>query len=312
MGNPAGSLPYVSFEEFCKKVTQASGGRLELTPHPAGAIVPAMKGFDGVNDGVIDFAPDPSSFWVDKFPAGGMFTYTVNGLSPTELLHWYVQGGGNKLAQKMVEGYNVKILDVPAHLRSAETFMWANKPIKSVADIKGLKFRTGGDDGVMFSRMGASVVMIAPGEIYEAIKRGILDGFQLSSPAADITFAAHEAAKYMYVSPVRQPGELIFQAVNSKKWAELPDDLKLLFESESLATSVRYYMSVLAKDIEAFAFYKKYGTVIEPIPKDVEDELGKQAEIFYNEQAAKSAFYADVLKSWRDFQKLYRSSFPRL
>jgi len=313
MGNPSGTSPAISFEQFCDRVTAASGGRLTLEPYFAGAIVPALEGFYGVNDGVLDFCPDPTSFLVGQYPAAGLFTYMISGLSPTEQLHWYIVGGGKELAQEYFEaGTDVKILGVPSQIRPAETFLWSNKPINTVDDIKGLKFRTGGDDGKIFTKLGASVMMVAPGEIYESMQRGILDAFQLSSPSTDKSFAAHEVADYAYLSPVRQPGELAIMQMNKARWAELPDDLKLIFEGESLAASIWHYTRTLKEDIEVLDFYENYGTIVEPASPAVVDAIAKEAVILYDEMSAGDPFYARVVESMREFQQVYRDTFPRL
>jgi TRAP-type mannitol/chloroaromatic compound transport system substrate-binding protein len=58
--------------------------------------------------------------------------------------------------------------------------------------------------------------------------------------------------------------------------------------------------------------YKAYGVGVATIPKDIEDEVIKQADIFYKEESAKDPFFAKVYQSQRDFQKSIRSTFSRL
>jgi TRAP-type mannitol/chloroaromatic compound transport system substrate-binding protein len=237
----------------------------------------------------------------------------ISGLSPTEQLHWYLVGGGKELAKEYFEaGTNVFILGVPSQIRPAETFIWTSKPIRTVDDLKGLKFRTGGDDGKIFTKLGASVMMVAPGEIYESMQRGILDAFQLSSPSTDKSFAAHEVADYAYLSPVRQPGELAIMQIHKDRWAELPDDLKLIFEAESLAASIWHYTKTCKEDIEVIEFYNDYGTTVEPASQEVVDEIAREAVILYDEMSAGDPFYKRVVDSVREFQSAYRDTWPRL
>jgi len=292
-------------------VTLASGGRLVLKPQPAGGIVPATKEFDGIHGGSLDYAQTAFAYWKDKFPAAALFTFTVAGLSPVEQMLYHLQGGGKELAQKMVQDYNVIL--VPGWIGSAEIFLSTTKPLKSVADIKGLKIRTAGDDGVLFSRMGAAVVSMASGEVYEAMKRGVIDSFQLSSPAVDYSMAMHEVAKYIYISPVRQPSEYHAWLFNKNVWNnKLTNDLRALIEDEALAEAWRYYALITKMDTEALEKYKAYGCVVAPIPKDIEDEMVKQAETFYKEEAAKNPLFNEIYTSITTFQKKMREGFPRL
>ena len=282
---------------------------MELKLFPAGAVVPALKEFDGVHDGIVDFAEIYPPYWLDKLPNAGLFAYTVGGLSGLEYFMWMTQAGGHQMLEKMIASYNV--VPIEGKFYPAETFLWSNKPLKTLADIKGMKFRTAGDDGEMFKQMGVSVVAMAGGEIYDAMKRGVIDAFQASSPGVDITLAVHEVSKYMYVSPVRQPTDYQMLGVNKKSWAALTPGLQKLVQEAYVASALTTYAKALADDIKAVEFFKKYGTVIEPMPKEIETELIKQAQIFYDGKAAKDAFYAEILKSQRDFQKAYSTAFVR-
>ena len=281
-----------------------------MKPNPAGAIVPAAKEFDGVNGGSVDYAMTAFAYWKDKFPAAGLFTFTVAGLSPFEQLLWHLQGGGKELAQEMVKDY--KVILVPGFIGPQEIFLSTTKPLKTVADIKGLKIRTAGDDGALFARMGASVVSMAPGEVYEGMKRGVIDAFQLSTPASDLSLAMNEVVKYIYLSAERQPSEYHAYLFNKDVWAKLPDDLKGLIEECTLAECNRFMALMSKLDKEAVDKYKAYGVGVAPIPKDIEDEVIKQADIFYKEESAKDPFFAKVYQSQRDFQKSIRSTFSRL
>lgn len=301
---------YQGIVKMSEAVTAASGGRLVMKYHPAGAIAPAAEEFDAVHDGSLDYAMTAFTYWKDKFPAAGPFTFMVAGLSPIEKLAWYLTGGGKELADRMIVGYNVKLL--PGVCATPEIFLSSSKPLETLDDIKGLKIRTAGDDGEIFSAMGAAVVFTPSGEVYEAMQRGVLDAFQLSSPAVDWTMATQEVADYIYLSGVRQPAEYHSFLFNTNSWAELPDDLKALVEQCCLAEAIRYYTWMMANDIEAVKKFKDYGTNIEPASKIIEDELVRQAEIFYDEKAAGDPFFAEVINSLREFQKIYREAWARL
>jgi TRAP-type mannitol/chloroaromatic compound transport system substrate-binding protein len=55
MGVP-GMKQYWVYEELVKRVTAASGGRLELQLLPVGAVVGTMESFDAVAKGVVEVA----------------------------------------------------------------------------------------------------------------------------------------------------------------------------------------------------------------------------------------------------------------
>jgi len=277
---------------------------------PRGAIVPAAKEFDAVDARILDYGLSAFVYWMDKFPVAGMFTFTIGGLSPMEMYLWFATAGGNELAQRMVAGYNIVML--PGQIGTPEIFLSSTKPVNSVADLKGLKIRTAGDDGVCFSEMGAAVVFTPAPEIYENMQRGVIDAYQCSSPAVDWSISLQEVAKYIYLSGVRQPCEHNAYQINSDAWAELPDDLKVLVKDMFMAEAWTYYGFITLEDMVAVEQFRDYGVVAEPMAKEVEDEMVKQATKLYAERAAEDPFYAEVLKSWQDYQKAQRAAFARL
>jgi TRAP-type mannitol/chloroaromatic compound transport system substrate-binding protein len=211
----------------------------------------------------------------------------------------------------MVEKYNVQILNA-ALLYPPEIFLSTTRPLRTVADIKGLKIRTAGDDGTVFTQMGASVVMVPAGEIYEAMKRGTIDAFQYMSPAGDASIGFHEVVKYVYLSPVRQPCSTSFVVANKTRWAELPADLQAIVENAFLGEAWRFYGEVVQEDAKALEKYKARGAVVAPIPPEIATEVSRLAEKLFSERAAKDPFYAEVLNSRHNFQKALRAMYERM
>jgi len=308
---PAGSLEHKSFERASQMITQLSGGRLVAKPHPAGAIAPPAKQFDAVDSGTLDYAIDPGNYWRDKWPVATLFDNEINGMSAVEQQLWYLKGGGLELARRMVEKYNVHIVNA-ALLYPPEIFLSTTKPLRTLADIKGLKIRTAGDDGTVFTQMGAAVVMVAGGEIYEAMKRGTIDAFQYMSPAGDASIGFHEVVKYVYLSPVRQPCSTSMVVANKKRWAELPADLQAIVENAFLGEAWRYFAEIVQEDARALEKYKARGATVTPIPKEIAAEVARLADKMYSERAAKDPFYAEVLKSRHAFQSMLRALYERM
>jgi len=249
-------------------------------------------------------------YWKDRFNAANLFTYTVAGLSPAESKIWHMVSGIDYLNQMIQEGgYDVYI---PAGISTTpEMFLSTGaKELKTVADVKGLKIRTAGDDGVIFSRMGASVVFLPSSEIYESMQRGVIDAFQMSSPAMDWSGSMQEVAKNVYLGGTRQPCEWLPVMFNTDSWNALDDSLKVMLLELIQAESWNYYAMMTEADLVAVQSYIDYGTNIVPIPKDIEAEVVKQAKILYEELAADDPFFAEVFDSIETFKASYRTAWP--
>ncbi|KUK13166.1 MAG: putative TRAP dicarboxylate transporter-DctP subunit, precussor, partial [bacterium 42_11] len=182
---PSGNVFYESLVRACKNAEAASGGRLVFKIYPAGAISPATKELDGVHRGVLDFADTCYMYYRDRWPAAPIFTAKPAGMSPSEALLWVLEGGGHELIVEMLKDYNVQILRGAGQLAPPEIFLVTNKPLKSVADLKGMRIRSAGDGAAILDRLGAACTLMPVGEVFEAMHRGVIDAYEVASPAVN-------------------------------------------------------------------------------------------------------------------------------
>ena len=281
-----------------------------MPPHSGGEIVPSMVELDGIHDGVLDYATTCTMYWMDRFgPACNLFTFQIAGLSPVEQFFW-MQNEGLDLLSEMCADYNVTF--VGGFETTPELFISTKKELKSPADIKGLKLRTAGDDGKIFTDMGASVVTMSTEETYESLMRGVLDGYQLSSPGYDYSIAMYEVVDYMYVGPVRQPQEWQPHMWNTETWNAFPDDLKLLISEMGKAAAMNYYRSMVNFDLEAVPLLKAKGVTVDFIPQSIADEMVSRGEKLYAERAAADPFFNRVYTSIQNFKTLVRGTWQRM
>ena len=73
---------------------------------------------------------------------------------------------------------------------------WFRKEIKSLADIKGLKFRVGGFGGKVVERIGGVPQNIPGGEIYQALEKGTIDAAEWVGPYDDQKLGFYKVAPY--------------------------------------------------------------------------------------------------------------------
>jgi len=294
-----------------EQIKKLSNGRLELRVEVGGALYPATKEFDGVNEGVLDYSVTCYMYWMDKFPAAGIFTTKVGGMSPMEALAWFREGGGYDLSMEMIKGYNIHMVRGGGWMGPPEVFLHANKKLTTAADLKGLKIRAAGDGGAILSRVGAGVVMMAAGEIFEAMKRGVIDAYEAGSPTLNWDLKLNEAGEYLYLSGVRQPYEFNPFIINTKKCNELPDDVKNIVAEVNECESIRAYDELIRLDIAALESFRKYGTKVESLPKSIEEAFQAEADKFYAEKSTADPLFRKVFDSYTTFQKKFREVWIR-
>jgi TRAP-type mannitol/chloroaromatic compound transport system substrate-binding protein len=280
-----------------KSVEAMSGGNFVIEFFPGGAVAPATKEFDALDRGIIEIVQTGMHYNMDKFSTGGLYNIIVAGPTPMAYITWYLEGGGEELIQELFTDYNVMGLSVLT-IGRAEMFGYSNSPLETMADFKGLKFRTAGDWGeILTEYFGASVIFLPGGEIYEAMQRGVIDAFEFSSPSVNVPFGFNEIAKYAVFPGIHAPGVLMPALVNKDAYNKLPDGFKVILEHAILAECLRNHLVESDQDSWGVEQHREMGMEIISLSEDVQKEIEEAAADFYGKRAAEDEFFGKVYNS---------------
>ncbi len=195
--SPAHHLTGVVLQGFGDEVEKASGGRIKfqmLPKHPSAA--PGT--FDAVRDGLVDVSYVTASYTparhvlplVAELPGAGD-TAEINSVAYSRL-HW-------KYLQKAGEYKGVHLLAVFTH--GPGQMFNTKRPIKSLADLQGMKIRTGGGIAEAMARaLGASAFVKPAPESYELLSSGIADGVFFPQESI-VSFKLDSLVKYATLFP---------------------------------------------------------------------------------------------------------------
>jgi TRAP-type mannitol/chloroaromatic compound transport system substrate-binding protein len=221
-----------------------------------------------------------------------------------EMMAWIASGGGMELWNEVYEGHGVKVLH-PYAVQGSEILSWSNKPINSLEDFKGLKFRTVGIWGRVLERLGAKVVSLSGGEVYTAMERGVIDALEFNTPQTDMELGLYEIAKYVTLPGIHQPAVPLETLVNERSWEKLPDHLKLIVEMALKETCFESMNETMKQDAEAMQFIRNQkDIVVSKLSPEIIAEIVKLANEELDKDAAVDPMFAKILKSQRDFRKL--------
>ena len=150
---------------------------------------------------------------------------------------WIYQGGGFEIYQEVYGKFGMVFL--PTVVFPMESGIRSNKPINTLSDLKGMKIRAGGRvAGAILKELGAAHVMLAGGEVYQALEKGVIDAAEMSHPQTDWGLGLHEVTKYWCVPNWINNGNILGVMINKKSWDSLPDNLKTSLKTAAMATSV--------------------------------------------------------------------------
>jgi TRAP-type mannitol/chloroaromatic compound transport system substrate-binding protein len=261
-------------EDYVKRVNEMAGGRLKLDYLVGGSVVHPFQVFDAVHGGQLDAAHTVTVYWYGKHKAASLFgTGPVFGFNANEGLGWIHNGGGKELFDELqTQIMKVNIKSFFAMPMPTQPLGWFKKPVKSMADLRGLKYRTVGLAADLMQAMGVSVAQLPGGEIVPAMERGVIDAFEFNNPTSDRRFGAQDVAKNYMMGSHHQATEYFEIMFNRTKFNSLPKEhqaiLQYAAEAASSANEWKGY-DYYSKDLQELITKDKVNVV--RTPKDVFD-----------------------------------------
>lgn len=234
-----------SAKRLAHYINELSEGKMDVSVHGAGDIVPAHEVFDAVQRGTADIGHGAAYYWQDKHEATSFFTAVPFGLNATEMNSWIYHGGGQALWDELYAPYGVR--PFCAGNTGAQTGGWFNKEIISLQSFKGLKVRMPGLGGRVLSELGVQIVDLPVHEILEALKTKAIDAAEWVGPYNDFEMGLHTVSKFCYWPGWQEPSCVIEAIVNKKSFDALPKNLQIVVERScqcvNTEMSAEYYLN---------------------------------------------------------------------
>jgi TRAP-type mannitol/chloroaromatic compound transport system substrate-binding protein len=290
-------------EDYVKRVNEMAGGRLKIYYLVGGAVVHPFQVLDGVHGGQIDAAHTVTVYWYGKHKAASLFgTGPVFGFNANEGLGWIHNGGGRELYNELqTQIMKVNVISFFAMPMPTQPLGWFKRPVKSAADLNGLKYRTVGLAADLFQAMGVRVTQLPGGEIVPAMERGVIDAFEFNNPTSDRRFGAQDVAKNYMMGSHHQAVEYFEIMINRTKFNALPKELQAILQYGAEAVSS-------ANEWKAFDYYSK--DLVELREKDKVNVLRTPKDVFDAQMKAWDGLIAQLgqdpfMKKVMDSQKAW-------
>ena len=285
--------------DWTKKVAELSGGRLRITMLPAGTVVPALQLPDAVSKGLLDGGHGLAAFWYGKNSAFGLYGAGPDfGMNGNQLLGWVEYGGGKELFAEIQAASQLDLVSFLYGPVPCEPLGWFKKPIKGVADLKGLKFRTSGLAVDMFNELGMSTVQMAPSDIVPAIDRGLLDGAEFASASDDRVMGFPDVAKYYLQQSYHMANNFCELMFNRKRFDALPQELKTVVKYASqAASSDMEWKSMDRMSRDFIELQTKQKVRMSRTSREILDAQLKAWDAVIKRRSAENALFAKVIAS---------------
>ena len=285
---------------WANDVEKATGGRVKFTMLPKHPSAPPGT-FDAVRDGLVDLSYVTASYTparhilplMAELPGAGD-TALANSVAYSRI-HW-------KYFQKVGEYKGVKLLGVFTH---GPGQMFTKKPVNGIADVQGLKIRTGGGIAEQVAKaLGASAFVKPAPESYELLSSGVADGvfFPLESI---ISFKLDTVLEQATLFPGGMYSSSFGFFMNEDKWNKLPKQDQEALEKISGEWIARHAgRSWDDADQKGFDALKKSGVKIVNADAALVAEVKKRSapiiEDWVQKAGAKGLDAAGVLAEFRE------------
>ena len=278
----AGNFHSQGAQRFADKVKEATNGELEIVLHPG-----ASLGFKGPE---LLRAVAEGQLVIAEVPTG-----MVEGDAPILALTAQPFISSNAKEQRML--YQMAKPTYATELKKFGQFtlytsvwpfsgIYTQRPISSVADLKGLKMRVYDGTGLAFGKATGIAARKMPfSEVYPAMKAGLLDSMYTSS-VSGVDAKAWEVLKEF--TPINIVGPVNMVNVNQKAWDKLPKEIQDTVMKIAAGMEDEMWNIAKESDTKSRATLKEKGVNIPTVSGAFRAELDKVGDELRNDWAKKA------------------------
>jgi TRAP-type transport system periplasmic protein len=159
-----------AYEQWGKDIEKATAGRVTVTVFAGSTLSPPMQVYDNTAKAVVDIGTSLLAYSPGRLPLSEVLQQPLgyrNGYQATKLSNAYYK----KFKPKEFDDVQVMFLH-----GAAPGFIFTKNPVKSTADVKGLRIKANAENADIVKNLGASPVTMPVTETYDALSRGVVDG----------------------------------------------------------------------------------------------------------------------------------------
>jgi TRAP-type C4-dicarboxylate transport system substrate-binding protein len=220
--------------EHCLKpwieaVDKATGGRVKFEVYWNNTLSNAMDNWESLKSGISDASILTMPFWPGLAPLSDVISLPFLGITSSaqgSAVFWKLY---EKFPSIREEFKDIHLLFVG--VSDPNVLITAGKQVKTLEDMKGMKFRvTGGPPTEYLKAINASPMLVPMTDVYMNLQKGVIDGV-LASWTSVQSMKFYEVAQYVTNVPVYST--YAARGMNLNVWNNLPSDIKDAINSVS-------------------------------------------------------------------------------
>ncbi|MFD0942948.1 TRAP transporter substrate-binding protein [Savagea faecisuis] len=284
----------ISTEHFAKEVKERTNGRVEIDVYFSSQLTPVDQIVEGLKSGTIDMAYTLPEYYGESLPTGFYGSLPFLGQDIDQFISLLRDDG---IADIMHDEFLQQGAKILFYATPGEYGFLSNKPIRSVADMKGLSIRAGNSLWTpWYQSMQVAPANIPTTDIYQALQLGTIDGLPYSLNTIEY-YNYHEVVKS--ITTGLRVSALSSSMISEKTWNKLPEELqKIILEvaAETELKNIEFYKSTEGQPQK---FAAEHNVEVNELTGEAYEEFVESGQIVWdgfadlNDNTAK---IADILK----------------
>lgn len=298
---PATHILTQTQNKWCDEVAKATSNRVRCNLLPKPVVAPVQT-FDAVRDGLADLSFSVHGYTPGRYPLTGFVELPFGGDSAEAKSVAY-----QRIFEKHLAKYNehkgMKVLAVFQH--GPGGIYNSKRPVNSLADLQGLKFRVGGGMVNDIGRaMGANVTLRPATESYELLSSGVMDGV-FFPPESIEAFRLEKLVRHRTSFPGGLYSTSFAFVMNEATWNKIPKADQQIIEKLSGEYAARMFgRGWDTVDRRGYAVMQANGVTVTQASKQFIDEIkektaGLEGKWIADAKAKGLANAEQVLKEYR-------------
>ena len=281
--------------QFCDEIKKRSNGRVEITHYPGGTLTTAPKMMDGVVTGISDLGFSSINYNPGRYPVTDATDLPLgrpNG--------WVASQVSDDFYRKFKPKEWDKVHVIYLSATGPNVIQTVHKPVKTLADLKGLKLRGVGKQGETLKALGGATVPLEMVDVYESIRRGVIEGCMMPVEVLK-GWKLGELEKYVTASWMVGNTNTFYVVMNLEKWNKLPADLKKIFDEVGMEFKEKHALAWNGIDTEAIQLFKQQGGQIVQLEDTEAARWKKAVEPLiedYKKQSVSAGFKPAEVDAW--------------
>ena len=260
--------------KWCDEVAKATSNRVRCNLLPKPVVAPVQT-FDAVRDGLADLSFSVHGYTPGRYPLTGFVELPFGGDSAEAKSVAY-----QRIFEKHLAKYNehkgMKVLAVFQH--GPGGIYNSKRPVNSLADLQGLKFRVGGGMvNEIGKAMGANVTLRPAPESYELLASGVMDGV-FFPPESIEAFRLEKLVRHRTSFPGGLYSTSFAFVMNEATWNKIPKADQQIIEKLSGEYAARMFgRGWDTVDRRGYAVMQANGVTVTQASKQFIDEVRPKA-----------------------------------